>query len=88
MCIRDRLYAINARTGEIAWESRLGVSDELPEGKRDTGRLNICLLYTSDAADERTRVDLGGCRTIKKKEKKEKKKEKKRKQHNSPQHIA
>ena len=43
-CIRPpwgRLYAINARTGEIAWESRLGVSDDLPEGKRDTGRLNI-----------------------------------------------
>ncbi|MCC7461711.1 MAG: PQQ-binding-like beta-propeller repeat protein [Gammaproteobacteria bacterium] len=43
-CIRPpwgRLYAINAQTGEVAWESRLGVSDELPEGKRDTGRLNI-----------------------------------------------
>ena len=29
-----------------------------------------CLLYTSDAADERSRVDLGGRRTIKKKKKK------------------
>ena len=28
---------------------------------------NICLLYTSDAADERSSVDLGGCRLIKKK---------------------
>ena len=27
----------------------------------------ICLLYTSDAADERSRVDLGGRRIIKKK---------------------
>ena len=26
-----------------------------------------CLLYTSDAADERSSVDLGGCRIIKKK---------------------
>src|SRR5665811_376653 len=26
----------------------------------------ICLLYTSDAADDLTRVDLGGCRIIKK----------------------
>ena len=26
-----------------------------------------CLLYTSDAADEEDSVDLGGCRTIKKK---------------------
>ena len=29
-----------------------------------------CLLYTSDAADERTCVDLGGRRIIKKKQKK------------------
>ena len=28
---------------------------------------NACLLYTSDAADERSRVDLGGRRIIKKK---------------------
>ena len=28
-----------------------------------------CLLYTSDAADERSRVDLGGRRIIKKKKK-------------------
>ena len=28
-----------------------------------------CLLYTSDAADERSSVDLGGCRLIKKKKK-------------------
>ena len=30
-------------------------------------KLKHCLLYTSDAADERSSVDLGGCRTIKKK---------------------
>ena len=29
----------------------------------------ICLLYTSDAADERSSVDLGGRRIIKKKNK-------------------
>ena len=34
----------------------------------------ICLLYTSDAADERSSVDLGGRRIIKKKEKQKKKK--------------
>ena len=28
---------------------------------------SACLLYTSDAADERSSVDLGGRRTIKKK---------------------
>ena len=30
-------------------------------------KLKICLLYTSDAADERSSVDLGGRRIIKKK---------------------
>ena len=29
--------------------------------------LDLCLLYTSDAADERSSVDLGGRRIIKKK---------------------
>ena len=32
---------------------------------------NTCLLYTSDAADERSSVDLGGRRIIKKKKTKE-----------------
>ena len=31
------------------------------------GIFNRCLLYTSDAADERSSVDLGGRRIIKKK---------------------
>ena len=30
-------------------------------------KLKTCLLYTSDAADERSSVDLGGRRIIKKK---------------------
>ena len=32
-------------------------------------RVRTCLLYTSDAADERSSVDLGGRRIIKKKKK-------------------
>ena len=36
----------------------------------------ICLLYTSDAADERSSVDLGGRRILKKKINKKKKKHK------------
>ena len=32
-------------------------------------RIETCLLYTSDAADERSSVDLGGRRIIKKKKK-------------------
>lgn len=34
------LQAINARTGEVAWKVVLGVTDELPEGKKNTGRVN------------------------------------------------
>src|SRR5678809_1770943 len=34
---------------------------------RDSCRSTDCLLYTSDAADERSSVDLGGRRIIKKK---------------------
>ena len=33
----------------------------------DEARRNGCLLYTSDAADERSSVDLGGRRILKKK---------------------
>src|SRR5665811_2470143 len=37
---------------------------------RPVGPPHHCLLYTSDAADDLTRVDLGGRRIIKKKKKK------------------
>ena len=39
--------------------------------------LTICLLYTSDAADEEDSVDLGGRRIIKKKNKDKKQNKKK-----------
>jgi quinoprotein glucose dehydrogenase len=35
------LVAVNVRTGDIAWKVPLGVTEELPEGKRNTGRLNL-----------------------------------------------
>jgi quinoprotein glucose dehydrogenase len=35
------LTAVNAHTGEIAWQVILGVTDELPEAKRKTGRLGL-----------------------------------------------
>ena len=48
--------------------------DQALRGARDQGVASEpCLLYTSDAADERSSVDLGGRRTIKKKQKKKKK---------------
>src|SRR5674536_287815 len=60
----------------------LRVSGMSPVGERRSGpggrkglagaRLETCLLYTSDAADEEDSVDLGGRRIIKKKKKKNK----------------
>ena len=35
------LTAVNANTGEIAWQVTLGVTDGLPEDKRKTGRLGL-----------------------------------------------
>jgi glucose dehydrogenase len=35
------LIAVNANTGDIAWKVRLGVTDELPDGKKNTGRLSM-----------------------------------------------
>lgn len=32
-----RLVAVNANTGEIAWQTRLGITEVLPEGKQYTG---------------------------------------------------
>ena len=66
MCIRDSLGSgkiladaalllprqVGQRLDEIAYDRRLG---------------RHCLLYTSDAADERSSVDLGGSRIINKK---------------------
>ena len=36
-----RLFAVNVNTGEVAWESVLGITDDLPEAKQKTGRPNI-----------------------------------------------
>ena len=66
MCIRDRggeavVFVVRA-DGRQPLRRLLGASVQL--------RLHIlvvCLLYTSDAADERSSVDLGGRRIIKKK---------------------
>ena len=65
MCIRDRASI----QSEILHDTADGVRFS-PDGRTlaaaITG-LRGCLLYTSDAADERSSVDLGGRRIIKKK---------------------
>ena len=43
------------------------LSRQVTDKQDDVARFKDCLLYTSDAADERSSVDLGGCRIIKKK---------------------
>ena len=66
MCIRDRF-----KDRKSAEEARLviakqGFGDAFVVGEVN-GFIIPCLLYTSDAADERSSVDLGGRRIIKKK---------------------
>ena len=65
MCIRDslwgaQLFAALYQSGRLCWQRR----------NQERGRQSVpgrCLLYTSDAADERSSVDLGGRRIITKK---------------------
>ena len=66
MCIRDRKYGpfdiaiLESGQYNPGWKN----IHMMPE---ETVQASICLLYTSDAADERSSVDLGGRRIIKKK---------------------
>ena len=65
MCIRDSFGTVPGRRvddlGDLLDEVALNTDPvELTVGR-------ACLLYTSDAADERSSVDLGGRRIIKKK---------------------
>ena len=66
MCIRDR-YAVEAGRYHTAID---GVSVARDQGRKlSAAAMGVsCLLYTSDAADERSSVDLGGRRIIKKKQ--------------------
>ena len=64
MCIRDRVKTAVMPFGFSGYisGSMLGLGRALGE---TMALLLICLLYTSDAADERSSVDLGGRRIIK-----------------------
>ena len=65
MCIRDRAGADR----RAVQRQRVEVADERVRRQHRQRREQRvrCLLYTSDAADERSSVDLGGRRIIKKK---------------------
>ena len=66
MCIRDS----GGRVGSDAIDGLVDDAEaqlRAHRGAEVIGRLEGCLLYTSDAAHERSSVDLGGRRIIKKK---------------------
>ena len=66
MCIRDRFQVVTAPHGEAGGIGPARLAGFGVDQSR-IGPGNACLLYTSDAADERSSVDLGGRRIIKKK---------------------
>jgi quinoprotein glucose dehydrogenase len=59
-----RLTAVNAATGDIAWQVPLGVTEQLPEGRRNTGRPALAgvivtaggLLFVASTDDNRFRA--------------------------------
>jgi glucose dehydrogenase len=59
-----RLIAVNANTGDFAWEVPLGVTDTLPEGKRNTGTQSLAgpmataggLVFIGATSDSRFRA--------------------------------
>ena len=66
MCIRDRVHAASiAHLRELLAADHRYVFTLIQ--KFQPSKAAGCLLYTSDAADERSSVDLGGRRIIKKK---------------------
>ena len=69
MCIRDRDITIREESAMALLPTGRDRIEEL-RMVGITKRFPGCLLYTSDAADERSSVDLGGRRIIKKKIKK------------------
>ena len=81
MCIRDRARTDNLRITQHAHQEMVAEEITLDQLQEAIGTSELlenypqhqqgCLLYTSDAADERSSVDLGGRRIIKKKKKRE-----------------
>ena len=65
MCIRDRTLPPSGIRGPCAVLTH--VDECVARDAIDRAQSWTCLLYTSDAADERSSVDLGGRRILKKK---------------------
>ena len=65
--VYKRQLQVRVAAAEYAREKLLQTVVDAVKGILETGACLACLLYTSDAADERSSVDLGGRRIIKKK---------------------
>ena len=65
MCIRDSVHAVPS-SGNV-FSSNAAMATAPSHAICEVIVCETCLLYTSDAADERSSVDLGGRRIIKKK---------------------
>ena len=70
MCIRDSADSLPPRRAYLAFSPPPPRASVWPSDATSLG-FPSCLLYTSDAADERSSVDLGGRRIIKKKNRRE-----------------
>ena len=76
MCIRDRVGGVSGglwvsndiTQADPQWQKRGTYFENIAIGDIGQDPVNTCLLYTSDAADERSSVDLGGRRIIKQKQ--------------------
>ena len=66
MCIRDSVVTLLGQE-ILRLVGELKIVTQLGDALVHVAQLDVCLLYTSDAADERSSVDLGGRRIIKKK---------------------
>ena len=66
MCIRDRVGTAGGELVQVG-VGEPGLEPVAWSAVAHDDRAATCLLYTSDAADERSSVDLGGRRIIKKK---------------------
>ena len=65
MCIRDSIQS--AHQDPDVWFDKEAFAPDYTLDVTPATQAICCLLYTSDAADERSSVDLGGRRIIKKK---------------------
>ena len=63
MCIRDRA-GVDHQQRSLAGRQRAADLVGEVDVPRRIDQVEVCLLYTSDAADERSSVDLGGRRII------------------------